>query len=86
MNATVNHALPYVGERGNYLCLAQKHTRNTSCTRSTAFARPSYTLRLSTHGVIGAGGGRNIAATLAKFSLAALKVLRESHTGETATF
>ena len=28
---TVNHALPYVGERGNRLCLAQKHTENISC-------------------------------------------------------
>ena len=36
-----------MGERGNHLCLAQKHTRNTSCIHSTAFARPSYTLRHS---------------------------------------
>ena len=28
---TVNHALSYVGERGNRLCLAQKHTENISC-------------------------------------------------------
>ncbi len=28
---TVNHALPYVGERGNRLCLAQKHTEIISC-------------------------------------------------------
>ncbi len=55
---TVNHAPPYVGERGNHLCLAQKHTKNTLCTRSMAFARPSYTMRHSTHGVTGAGGGK----------------------------
>ena len=30
--------------------------------------------------------GRNITATLAKSPLAALKVLREAHTGEAATF
>jgi len=30
--------------------------------------------------------GRNIAAVLAKSPLAALKVLRETHTGEAATF
>ena len=51
--ATVNHAPPYVGERGNHLCLAQKHTENTSCILSTTIARPSYALRLSTHGVTG---------------------------------
>ena len=55
---TVNHAPPYVGERGNHLCLAQKHTKNTLCTRSMAFARPSYTMRHSTHGVTGADGGK----------------------------
>ena len=43
----VNHTTPYVGERGNHLCLAQKHTNNTSCTRSMAIARPSCALRLS---------------------------------------
>ena len=43
---------------GNQLCLAQKHTENISCIRSMAFARPSYALRLSTHGVTGAGGGK----------------------------
>ena len=47
-----------MGERGNRLCLAQKHTENTSCILSTAIARPSYALRLSTHGVTGAGGGK----------------------------
>ncbi len=56
--ATVNHAPPHVGERGNHLCLAQKHTENTSCILSTAIARPSYALRLSTHGVTGADGGK----------------------------
>lgn len=55
---TVNHAPPYVGERGNHLCLVQKHTKNISCIRSMAIARPSYALRLSTHGVTGAGGGK----------------------------
>jgi hypothetical protein len=40
----VNHATPYVGERGNQLCLVQKHTKNTSFILSTAFARPSYAL------------------------------------------
>ncbi len=40
-------AKAYVGERGNYLCLAQKHTGNISCIRSTAFARPLYALRHS---------------------------------------
>ncbi len=53
---TVNHAPPYVGERGNHLCLAQKHTENTSCILSMVIARPSYALRLSTHGVTGADG------------------------------
>ena len=42
---------------GDHLCLAQKHTRNLSCIRSTAFARPSYALRHSTHGMTGADGG-----------------------------
>jgi len=55
---TVNHAPPYVGERGNHLCLAQKHTENTLCILSTAIERPSYALRLSTHGVTGADGGK----------------------------
>jgi len=36
-------------------------------------------------GVVGSRG-RNIAAALAKSPLAALKVLREAHTGEAATF
>ena len=49
---------PHVGERGNHLWLVQKHTKNISCIRSTAFARPSYALRLSTHGVTGADGGQ----------------------------
>ena len=56
--ATINHAPPYVGERGNHLCLAQKHAKNTSCILSTAFARPSYALQLSSHGVTGADGGK----------------------------
>ena len=43
---------------GNHLCLAQKHTENTSCIRSMAIARPSYALRLLTHGVTGADGGK----------------------------
>ena len=38
--------------------LVQKHTKNISCIRSTAFARPSYALRLSTHGVTGADGDK----------------------------
>ena len=50
--------MPYVGERGNHLCFAQKHTENTSCILSTATARPSYALRLSTHGVTGAESRR----------------------------
>ena len=58
INATANHAMPHVGERGNHLCLAQKHTKNTSCILSTAIARPSYALQLSTHGVTGANGGK----------------------------
>ena len=58
INATVNYVTPVEGERGNHLCLAQKHTENTSCILSTAIARPSYALRLSTHGVTGAGGGK----------------------------
>ena len=57
-NVTVNHVLPYAGERGNHLCLAQKHTENISCILSTAIARPSYALRLSTHGVTEADGGK----------------------------
>ena len=43
----VNHAPPHVGERGNHLCLARKHTENISCIRSMAIARPSCALRLS---------------------------------------
>ena len=43
---------------GNYLCLMQKHTGNTSCILSMAFARPSYALRLSTHSLTGADGGK----------------------------
>ena len=31
-----------MGERGNQLCLAQKHTENTLCIRSMVIARPSY--------------------------------------------
>ena len=55
-NATVNHVQPpYVGDIGNPLCLAQKHTENTSC---ILFARLSYALPLSTHGVTGADGGK----------------------------
>ncbi len=50
--------MPYVGERGIHLCLAQKHTENTSCILSTAIAKLSYALRLSPHGVTGAGGGK----------------------------
>ena len=42
-----NHAPPHVGERGNHLCLARKHTENISCIRSMAIARPSCALRLS---------------------------------------
>jgi hypothetical protein len=57
-NATVNHAPPYVGERENQLCLVQKHTENISCIRLTAFARPSYTMQPSRHGVTGADGGK----------------------------
>lgn len=34
-NTTVNQSLPHVGERGNFLWIAQKHTRNTSCILST---------------------------------------------------
>ena len=55
---TINHAPPYVGERGNHLCLAQKHTENISCILSTAIARPPYVMQRSTHGVTGADGGR----------------------------
>lgn len=36
-----------MGERGNHLCLARKHTENISCIRSMAIARPSCALRLS---------------------------------------
>ena len=50
INATANHALPHVGERGQRLCPAQKHTENTSSILSMAIARPAYALRLSTHG------------------------------------
>ena len=58
INVTINHASPHVGERGNHLCLAQKHTENTSYIRSMAIARLSYALQLSTHGVTGADGGK----------------------------
>ena len=57
-NVTINYATPHVGERGNHLCLVQKHTENTSCILSMAIARPSYALRLSTHGVTEADGGK----------------------------
>ena len=58
-NATVKHAHSPMWEKGgNHLCLAQKHTENISCILSMAIARPSYALRLSTHGVTGADGGK----------------------------
>ena len=43
---------------GNYQCLVQKHTENTSCILSTDFARLSYAMQHSTHGVTGADGGK----------------------------
>ena len=55
---TINHAPPHVGERGNHLCFAQKHTENTSCILSTPFAKLSYAMPLSTHGATGTGGGK----------------------------
>ncbi len=57
-NVTVNHAPPHVGERGKFLWIAQKHTRNTSCILSTVSAKSSYAMPLSTHGAIGTGGGK----------------------------
>ena len=46
---------------------------------------PQITVIFALRGVVGSRG-RNIAATLTKSPLAALKVLREAHTGEAATF
>lgn len=54
LKVPVNHAPPHVGERGNFLWLAQKHTKNTSYILSIAFVRPLYALELSTSGVTGA--------------------------------
>ena len=42
-----------MGERGNYLCLAQKHIRSISSTPLMPFAELSYTMQQSTHGVTG---------------------------------
>lgn len=57
-NTTVNQSPPHVGERGNFLWIAQKHTRNTSCILSTVSAKSSYAMPLSTHGATGTGGGK----------------------------
>ena len=46
------------GERGKFLWIAQKHTGNTSCILSMAFAKSLYAMPLSTHGAIGTGGGK----------------------------
>ena len=46
---------------------------------------PQISVIFALRGVVGSRG-RNIAVTLAKSPLAALKVLREAHTGEAATF
>ncbi len=46
---------------------------------------PQITVIFALRGVVGSRG-RNIAAALAKSPLAALKVLTEAHTEETATF
>ena len=51
---------PHVGERGNHLWLVQKHTKNISCIRSTAFARPSYALRLHQRRVLKGGADINL--------------------------
>ena len=45
-----------MGERGNYLCLAQKHIRSISSTPLMPFAELSYTMQQSTHGVTGING------------------------------
>ena len=47
-----------MGERGNYLCLAQKHIRSISSTPLMPFAELSYTMQQSTHGVTGINGGK----------------------------
>ena len=47
-----------MGERGKFLWIAQKHTRNTSCILSTVSAKSSYAMPLSTHGATGTGGGK----------------------------
>ena len=46
------------GERGKFLWIAQKHTRNTSCILSMVSAKSSYAMPLSTHGATGTGGGK----------------------------
>lgn len=46
---------------------------------------PQITVIFALRGVVGSRG-RNIAVALAKSPLVALKVLREAHTGEAATF
>jgi len=40
---------PHVGERGNFLWLVQKHTRNTSCILLIVFAKLLSTMQLSLH-------------------------------------
>ncbi len=45
-----------VEERGNFLCLARKHTRNTSCIRFTAFAKLLSAMQLLQHSVTSTGG------------------------------
>lgn len=57
-NTTVNQSPPHVGERGNFLWIAQKHTRKTSCILSTVSAKSSYAMPLSTHGGNGADGSK----------------------------
>ena len=59
-NTIVNQSPPHVGERGNFLWIAQKHTRNTSCILSTVSAKSSYAMPLSTHGATGTGGSKEI--------------------------
>ena len=58
INATVKHTPPHVGERGIFLWLAQKHTKNTLCILSTVSGKLSYAMPLSTHGGNGADGSK----------------------------
>ena len=45
-----------MGEKGNFLWLVQKHTRNTSCILLMVFAKLLSAMQLSPHGATSTGG------------------------------